>query len=244
MPSFARLSRDLFVLAHAGVCGRGAERGTRWERRVAEYAAASGIPVDVLPGGYTVFGHVALSGLPHQIDTSLGCNDALVICEWKAYGGDLPKNELLRFKAASDDYFMSVAEGRPTRPVMRIFGGVGIASEGVRRYAALHGIALIESGRWPAPVLGHSQLPLGVPLGDGPSVHDRTALLWLSRPLSCVLNRQSSGSFVIPRPASAAHVESCLSAQDRWSEWLWDAIDAVPGTFERILQKLPRREAA
>src|SRR5690349_17193594 len=82
--SFARLCRDLFVLAHAGVRGRGAERGARWERRIADYVAASGLPVDVLPGGYTVFGHVALSGFAHQIDTSLGCSDALVICEWKA----------------------------------------------------------------------------------------------------------------------------------------------------------------
>ena len=73
---------------------------------------------------------------------TLSCTDAIVLAEWKAYRGVFPKNELLRFKAATDDYYMSLGTAGLSRPVFRIFGGIGIASDDLRRYAALHGIAL------------------------------------------------------------------------------------------------------
>ena len=54
-----------------------------------------------------------LSTLKHQIDGTLDCADAIVIADWKAFKDKLPKNELLRFKTATDDYFMAFGNGLP-----------------------------------------------------------------------------------------------------------------------------------
>ena len=132
MITLSDFCRDLFLLAYVGIADSGPIRGWRWEQRVAGYLAKQGAPVEVLPGGYKLFGHVSLSTLKHQIDGTIGCADAIVIGEWKAFKGKIPKNELLRFKAATDDYFMALGGQAPKRPVVRIFGGTGEASDPTR----------------------------------------------------------------------------------------------------------------
>ena len=127
MISLSDFCRDVFLMAHIGIEVSGPRRGSVWERRVADYLAYRGVHSEVLPGGYSVFGHASLSTLRHQVDGAIGCSDALVIAEWKAFKGTLPKNELLRFKAATDDYFMALGNQTPVRPVIRIFGGTGRA---------------------------------------------------------------------------------------------------------------------
>ena len=100
--------RDLFLLSYAGIASSGPIRGWHWEQRVAGYLAKRGVPVEALPRGFQIFGHVSLSSLKHQIDGTIGCADAIVIGEWKAFKAKIPKNEMLQFKAATDDYFMAL----------------------------------------------------------------------------------------------------------------------------------------
>jgi hypothetical protein len=105
-----------------------------------------------MPGGIRVFGILPASGLRHQIDATIDCTDAHVIGEWKSYRGPVPKNEVLRFKAATDDLYEALIGCRVRWPIIRLFGVRGDASRELRWYAARHGIALIERSRWPAPV--------------------------------------------------------------------------------------------
>ena len=123
MITLSDLCRDIFFLAQIDIDGSGPVRGRLWEQRVADHLARHGVPSEPLPGGYSIFGHVSLSTLKHQIDGTLECTDAIVIGEWKAFRDKLPKNELLRFKAATDDYFMALGNEAPSRPVVRIFAG-------------------------------------------------------------------------------------------------------------------------
>ena len=139
------------------------------------------------------FGHISLSGLGHQLDGALGCFDALVLAEWKAYRGKLPKNELLRFKAATDDYYTARGHSRLSRPVFRIFGGVGTASDSLRAYAALHGIALIDSDRWPLALLAASDFIWPQDPTSGPPSSDRRTLCWGIRSMQSVLRPHVSG---------------------------------------------------
>jgi hypothetical protein len=227
---FAALCQDLFALAQMRDELRDAARGWRWEQRIADHLGRRGYPVEPLPGGIRVFGAVPASGLRHQTDAAFDCIDAHVIGEWKSYTGPVPKNEVLRFKAATDDLYDSLVELRPRYPVLRLFGVAGDASNELRWYAARHGICLVERTRWPAPVLADLTLPWRD--SRGPSVIDRQRLAWLNRPLQRVYPRMRDGSLRLPRRLSDAAVESLLSIHDYWSDRLWDHVESRAGVFE------------
>ena len=234
------LCRDLFLLAQIEDDESGPHRGWKWEQAVADYLALRNVPVEVLPGGYTVFGHASLSTLRHQIDGTIGCADAIVVAEWKAFKDDMPKNELLRFKAASDDYFMALGNDTPRRPVVRVFGGTGYASDEVRSYAYIHGIALIERGRWPAPALVAENIVRRHQDAPRPGIADRKHLAWTFRPIQQVLVAQQDGSFLFPRPPKSAMIKSLNSLHEYWSDALWEEIDSEPGRFEAMTEHAQR----
>ena len=226
MATFTGLCLDLFVLAQQETGSAvGAAPGRVWEDAVAERLAGRGIPVESVPGGYRVLGFMSLSGLPHQVDSTLSCTDAIILAEWKAYRGTFPKNELLRFKAATDDYYMAFGAADLSKPVFRVFGGIGEASYELRSYAALHGIALLERDRWPLPILASTErIWPGSPVG-APSGNEQKALAWGVRPLQRVLRPHPSGGFLLPRPQSVARVDAFLRLHEHWSDRLWEDID-------------------
>jgi hypothetical protein len=237
---FADLCRDLYTLAQDPDAGRppvrGPERGWSWEARIAEALALRGYPAEPMPGGVRVFGAVPASGLRHQTDAAVHCTDAHVVGEWKCYSGPVPKNELLRFKAATDDLYDAMSRRPPRLPVLRLFGVGGDVSPQLRWYAARHGVSLVERSRWPAPVLADPLLAW--PGGDGPSQTDRRRLRWLSRPMQDAYPRLPDGSLRLPPPPPDSAVEALLALQDRWSDRLWSAVDAEPGTFEQFAAEL------
>ncbi len=237
---YADLCRDLYTLAQDvatdDTTARGPARGWRWEALIADALAHRGYPVDAVPGGVRVFGAVPASGLRHQTDAALHCVDAHVIGEWKSYTGPVPKNELLRFKAATDDLYDTLGRRLPRQPILRLFGVGGDASPQLRWYAARHGITLVECTRWPAPVLADPDLAW--PVTSAPSATDQRRLSWLSRPLQQVYPQLPDGSLRLPPPLPAAAVEALLALQDRWSTRLWALLDAEPGSFERFAADL------
>lgn len=245
MARFADLCLDVFLLAQQqSYETAGARRGRVWEDAVAERLADRGIPVESVPGGYRVLGFVSLSGLAHQVDSTLACSDAIVLAEWKAYRGALPKNELLRFKAATDDYYMAFGAAGLSRPVLRLFGGIGGATYELRRFAALHGIALIEREWWPVPILVSSECDWpGGPAG-GPSANDQRALAWAVRPMQRVIHPHPSGGFLLPRPPSQARIDSVLHLHEQWSDQLWDDVDFELGDPERLLAQTQHQARA
>ena len=238
--SLSQLCQDLFLLAYAGIEDSGPRRGWRWEQRVSGYLARRGVPVETLPGGYQLFGHVSLSSLKHQIDGTIGCDDAIVIGEWKAFKDKIPKNELLRFKAATDDYFMALGDQAPKRPVVRIFGGTGEASDPIRSYAYHHGIVLVENGMWPVPTLMADNSFWRRSDAGGPNAVDRAHLGWAARPFQKVLAAQNGGAFVFPKPPAKAQIEALLSLHEYWSDELWDQLEYEPGCFESMVEKVMR----
>ena len=130
--TYASLCEQLFVLAQFVDPNTGPERGFRWEARIAERLAQLGFPVEGVPGGVRVFGIVPASGLRHQTDAAITCIDAYVLGEWKSYFGAVPKNEVMRFKAATDDLYDNIAMQSSRRSVLRLFGVAGDASTQLR----------------------------------------------------------------------------------------------------------------
>ncbi len=220
---FPALCAELHQLAQQPLDETGPARGWRWEERIADALTMRGFPARSVAGGVHVHGTLPASGLRHQVDGEITCTDALVIGEWKAYRGPVPKNEMLRFKAVTDDLYDEMASRRePRRPVLRLFGVAGDGSRELRWYAARHGIALVEQSRWPAPVLADPRVHW--PTGSGPTEIDRQRLAWLSRPLQHVYPRNADGRLTWPRPIPNAAVQSLLDMHDRWSARLHAAL--------------------
>ena len=232
---FPALCAQLYRLAQEDDTTRGPERGWRWERRIADVLAERGFPIRSVAGGVEVHGVLPASGLRHQIDAEITCQDAEVIGEWKAYRGPVPKNELLRFKAVTDDVYDAMAPHLPRRPVLRLFGVAGDASPELRWYAARHGIALVERSRWPSPVLADPVLIW--PSGDGPSRIDLQRLAWLSRPLQQVYPRLRDGRLVLPRRLPDPAVNALLTIHDYWSDRLWERLDALDGETDPYIER-------
>jgi hypothetical protein len=193
------------------------------------------VPTECAPGGLTLLGHASVSGLGHQIDSVFGSSDAIVVAEWKAHQGPVPKNELLRFKAASDDYLMALAGSMPRRPVIRVFGGPGFASDRIRRYAALHGIVIIDARRWPAPTLASTHV-------EWPAVYDvrlsdteRRILSWGSRPWQAVMRPAGGGAFFIDGTAPIVRTDTFLRLESYCSDRLWRAVERDPHWLQRAV---------
>lgn len=193
---------------------QGPERGANWERRIERELLLRGFPIRSLVVGAPLLGAFAASGLRHQIDAEIRCERAFVIGEWKAFTGPVPKNEILRFKAVTDDYYDGMAPGTRRASIMRVFGVSGDGSVELRRYAARHAICLVERSRWPATVLADPLLPWPV---RRPSDADRRRLAWLARPMQEVLRPQEDGTMLMAQSPSPAAIDALLRLQDRWS---------------------------
>lgn len=196
-------------------------RGHAFERAVANQLHEKGIPLESVPGGARLFGFGSASGLAHQLDVVAALDSADVIIELKARASATPKNDLLRFKAATDDYFMALSCEPPTRPIYRVFTMLGIASRSMRRYAAIHGIAMVERDRWPSTVLASDRL--WIPGNDDlPAAMDRRALRRLVGPVHVA---DGSSLTAIRHPGSRITLDAVLNLQDEWSVRLWAAVE-------------------
>lgn len=231
--NLATLALDLFLLGHAHLEAGESGDGFAFERRVRAYLQTHAMPH---AGGFRVFGRHTMSGLYHQLDEQTSCADALVVGEWKAYKGLIPKNDLLRFKAATDDYWMTT---RPSErmPVVRTFGGTGQVTPAMRVYAAQAGIMLITPDRWPVLALCDPAL-LWQPAGLEPPSHaDRRSMVSLVRPLQAVLRPQTDGSWRVPAASSAHDLAQRLAVWERHSERAWSWWDdQSPARFEGLVR--------
>lgn len=123
------LSLELFTAMYAATPGD----GDAWEVLARASLTRRGASVAQIPGGATLFGFAPASGLPHQLDAVIGLDDGFVILELKAHGGVVPKNDLLRFAAATDDFIVGLGRDLPRRPIYRVVASLGRISQGMRR---------------------------------------------------------------------------------------------------------------
>lgn len=213
------LALELFTAAYRAVPGD----GEAWEGAARAALTQRGARFEQIPGGATLFGFPSASGLPHQLDAVVRLDDAYVILELKAHGTLVPKNDLLRFAGATDDFVFGLGCELPDRPIHRVMATLGRSSEGMRRFAAYRGIALIERGRWPSLVLSSPSIVW--PEGDGaPTEHTREQLDRLVRPVQSVLRPVGHGHLYDPALSRFA-VDALLALEDEWSGRLWAALD-------------------
>lgn len=236
--TFAAFCRDLFLLACVCPLPCGPERGRVWETSVFDYLTRRLTATESIPGGYRFCGYASVSGLSHQLDSACDLGKGIVLAEWKAHRGAIPKNDLLRFKAATDDYLIGLGRAIPRHPVFRLFGGPGESSDQLRAYAAQHGITIINRRQWPIPVLVGDPFIWPAAADPGPRADERRMLGWASRPWQRVMSARPDGAFLVHPPASAAMIQALLRLQSHWSDRLWDAVDEQPRRFNGLVERL------
>lgn len=232
--SLASLVLDLFLLGHSHVAEGEAGKGLEFERRVRAHMTRVGL---LNASGFTVFGRKSISGLYHQLDEQTACTNALVVGEWKAYRGKIPKNELLRFKSVTDDYWLG-ANGRINTSIMRVFGGTGRVSEAMTVFAAQWGIVLVTPDTWPIPALCDPDL-LWSP-GDliGPTPAELRTLSSLAKPLNSIIARQHDGSWRMPPVLSGDDLIPRIRLWQAWSDRAWDWWHGQSGArFENLVEQ-------
>jgi hypothetical protein len=219
MPTtLADLCRSLFLIGHLHVRSGQAGDGAAFEKRARQFLDDIGLPD---ARGFRVLGRRSCSGLYHQLDEQTRSDDALVVAEWKAYRGRIPKNDLLRFKAATDDYWFGTRPGWRA-PIVRVFGGTGTVSEEMRAYAAQWGIIMITPDRWPVPVLCDRSLAWRAGGLAPVSAVDYRSLASLVRPMAAVLKPLCDGSWLIPAMPSACDLSYRLRVWAHHSERAWE----------------------
>lgn len=234
MTTLSSLTLDIFLLAHAHLQEDQAGEGAAFERRIRHHLISHGLP-DART--FRVFSGASLSGLYHQIDEQTKCEDVLVVCEWKSYQGRIAKNDLLRFKAATDDYWLGNLKNQGSS-VVRIFGGTGEVSDSMRTYAAQWGIILVTPDRWPIPTLCDPDLLWS--LGDlrYPRPPDCRVLQSLVRPISDVFAVQTDGSWRTQAIPSATEIQSRVDLWQLWSDRAWEWWDGHGARrFEMLLEQ-------
>jgi hypothetical protein len=208
--------------------------GAAFERRIRAHLNLLGL---ANAAGFRVFGRRTVSGLYHQLDEQTACCDALVIGEWKSYRGIIPKNELLRFKAATDDYWLASASRIQSTPVVRVFGGTGAVTDAMKVYAAQWGIVLVTPDDWPIPALCDRELLWAAGDLSGPGHVDQRTLGTLVRPLNSVLLPQPGRGWRIPPLPHAADILARLAVSRHWSGRAWEWWDETGrGRFEWLLE--------
>jgi hypothetical protein len=230
--AFSSLCLDLFLLGHAHLEAGEAGDGRAFERRVRDHLQGLSMPH---AAGFRVFGRQSLSGLYHQLDEQTNCGPVHVVGEWKAYRGLIPKNDLMRFKGATDDYWMATRASERA-PIMRVFGGTGQVTPRMRTYAAHAGIALVTPDRWPVAALCDPHLLWGPAELEPPSPVDVRSMLSLVRPLDQVLRPEEDGGWRVPRAALAEDIAYRADVWLRHSEraWAWWD-DLSPSRFEALV---------
>lgn len=233
MTTLAGLSLDLFLLGHAQLAAGQAGCGAAFERRVRNHLGTLGLP-DARACAFLT--GPSNAGLNHQIDEQTICRDARVIGEWKAHRGRIPKNDLIRFKAVTDDYWMSRGHNACGR-TLRLFGGTGSVTESMRVFAAQWGIVMIVPDVWPIPALCDPDLLWSTEV-PGPGPADCRVLASLIRPMEHVLAHQPDGSWWMPPFARTADIAARLRVWEYWSQRAWYWWDECGrGRFESLLDE-------
>lgn len=210
-----KIAWALFRAARGSAAETSVSDGDRWERNVASSLRAAGARVGQLPGTSMPFGFRSMSGLPHQLDLAASVLGALFLLEMKAHRRVVPKNDLLRFVAASEDCYLGLGPYTPSQPLYRVLVSIAPAAASARLYAAVRGVGIIDGALWPAPVLASSRLTWP----DGtlpPAPEERAALNELVRPMQADYVVRASSAAV--RYASVSRMAWAVRLQQEWSE--------------------------
>lgn len=204
----------LFQAARDPAAQTSVSDGDRWERYIASSLRAVGARVGQLPGTCMPFGLRSMSGLPHQLDLAASVPGAVFLLEMKSHRRVVPKNDLLRFVAASEDCFLGLGPYVPSQPLYRMLVSIAPTSPPARLYAGVRGVGIVDGSIWPAAAL--ASLRLSWPGGIvPPSTEERKALAQLVRPMQDDFNIRADGAGV--RYAAAAPIAWAIQLQHEWS---------------------------
>lgn len=191
-------ARAYALVEVGGVSGCGAERGRNFERLFYGLCTRRGLVLSERAGSRTLAEQRSASGFLHEVDGATRSVECITHWELKHLTADLDKNELLVFNGKGLDFLYGAGPTFSKIPLLRfLLSGRNVGQES-RVYSVLWGIALVEPGRFPLPLL-YEAVARGAcdclrPADREAVRHD---LHWACRSLQCVveeLGRWVAGS--------------------------------------------------
>jgi hypothetical protein len=181
-------ARAYALVEVGGLSGCGPERGRSFEKLFYGLCARRGLILCERAGARTLAAQRSASGFLHEVDGGTRSVECVPHWELKHLTADLNKTELLVFNGKGLDFLYGADKLFSKIPVLRfLLSGRNVGQES-RVYSVLWGIALLEPGRFPLPLL-YEAVARGAcdclkPVDREMVKHD---LRWACRPLQCVL---------------------------------------------------------
>jgi hypothetical protein len=216
---------DVAVRAYAlvevgGLSGCGPERGRNFEKLFYDLCAKRGLILSERAGAKTLAEQRSASGFLHEVDGATRSAECVTHWELKHLTSDLDKNELLVFNGKSLDFLYGSNPLFSKIPLLRFLLSGRNVGQDSRVYSVLWGIALVEPGRLPLPLLYEAVARSACDLlrpGDREAVkHD---LRWACRPLQRVLKElngwvSDSAHSTYCGPNAKQHAKGVLEVQE------------------------------
>lgn len=236
---------DVVLRAYAtvevgGLSGSGPDRGRNFERLFYSICERRHVLLSEKAGARTLGGRRAASGFNHEVDGASRGMNASTLWELKHLSSPLEKNELLVFNGKALDFLQGGDALTAKMPLLRFLLSGGNIRDDCRRYAVLWGIAVVEPGRVPLPIL-YEAAARGVvgnlSLSDEDAIRYRTP--WAFRTLQTAISElvqrvgaQAAGGAPVAslgrRVSEVLDIQEQLGAEmlasldDRWPDWVDD----------------------
>lgn len=188
-------TRAYAVVEVGGLSGYGPERGRNFEQLFYRVCARRGVHLCERAGSRLLAGQRSASGFAHEVDGATRAVDCITHWELKHLTAKLSKNALLIFNGKGLDFLHGSSRFMAKVPFRRFLLSGWDVGEESRCFAVLWGIALIEPGRFPLPLLYEAVAHNGACCLSGIEREAvRHELPWACRPLQDVLHELSMWS--------------------------------------------------
>lgn len=227
---------DVLLRAHSvvevgGLSGTGPERGRNFEKLFYKLCERRRVLLSEKAGARTLGGRRAASGFLHEVDGASRGMTASTMWELKHLSTPLEKNELLIFNGKALDFLQGGDVLTAKMPLFRFLLSGGNIRDDCRRFALLWGIAVIEPGRLPFPIIYEAVARgLTTSLSDADRNAVRFLSPWAFRDLQCVVSDlaqrvgdQTTGGKVVPE--LGRRVSELLDLQEQLGIEVLDSLD-------------------
>lgn len=235
------VARAYATVEVGGLRAVGPERGRDFERLFYRMCERRGVHLTERAGSKSIATRRSASGFAHEIDAASRSVDLTTCWELKHLTDLLEKNELLIFNAKGQDFLYGGDALLRRSPLLRFLLSGRNVRDDCRVYGVQWGIAIIEPGRLPIPLLYEAVVRGAAPsLSEADQEAVRGLAPWACRSLqdvmSDVVRRFSADGVLSPASVSRRAKEVIEMQEQIGGDVLDDLEEADPDWVDNLAQ--------